>query len=120
MPTPALRSIESHRDQRDPDEPQGVKLLGISSPFWTQLIIAMCILATAVAAYLGREKILGVKEVTNRVRRRGLRGAQERKPQQRETPQRVPSTAFDFVDIMSTIRGRLGQLFDIALCGRAG
>jgi len=50
----------------DPDEPQGVELLGISSEVWTQLIIAMTVLATALGTYLGREKIPGVKELTKK------------------------------------------------------
>lgn len=50
----------------DPDEPQGVTLLGISSEVWTQLLVALGLLATAVAGYLGREKIPGVKELTKK------------------------------------------------------
>jgi hypothetical protein len=54
----------------EPDKPgvQGVELLGISSEVWTQLLVALGLLATAVAGWLGREKIPGVKEVTKKVR----------------------------------------------------
>jgi len=50
----------------DPEEPRGVKLLGISSEVWTQLLVALGLLATAVAGYLGRERIPGVKEITKK------------------------------------------------------
>lgn len=49
-------------------EPQGVKLLGISSEVWTQLLVALGLLATAIAGYLGREKIPVVKNMTKKGR----------------------------------------------------
>lgn len=52
----------------DSDEPQGVMLLGISSKVWTQLLVALGLLATAFATYLGREKIPGVKRLTKKGR----------------------------------------------------
>lgn len=57
----------------DDDEPQGVLLLGISTEVWTQLVIALGILATAVGGYLGREKIPVVRELTKE--RREMRKA---------------------------------------------
>lgn len=69
--SPSLGAAESPTDSSEPQsgnagstEPQGVTLLGVSPEVWTQLIVALSILATAVAAYLGRNKIPGVKELT--------------------------------------------------------
>lgn len=45
-------------------EPAGVLLLGISSEVWTQLIIALSLLAGAVAAYLKRHQIPILKKMT--------------------------------------------------------
>jgi hypothetical protein len=38
-------------------DPQGVELLGVSGQVWTQLLVALGALATAVAGYLGRRHL---------------------------------------------------------------
>lgn len=48
--------------------PRGVELLGVSSEVWTQLVIAMTIIATAVGGYLGRDRIPGVRQVAQKIK----------------------------------------------------
>jgi len=72
IPEPGHEDTQEPDDETEDDELEGVKLEGVSEDVWVRLIGALALLLTALAGYLGRQRIPVVRDWTSegRARRR--------------------------------------------------